>query len=67
VEGCSQVRWAYRLFVLLPPLVLLLVSGLGIYAGAADQSTSEVAEEAGLHGLIASHVADTASSPARWI
>jgi uncharacterized BrkB/YihY/UPF0761 family membrane protein len=58
---------AYRLFVLLLPLVLLLVSGLGIYAGAADQSTSKVAEEAGLHGLIATHVAETASSPARWI
>jgi hypothetical protein len=58
---------AYRLFVLLLPLVLLLVSGLGIYAGAADQSPSKVAEEAGLHGLIASHVAETASSPARWI
>jgi membrane protein len=58
---------AYRLFVLLLPLVLLLVSGLGIYAGAADQTPDKVAEEAGLHGLIASHVADTASSPARWI
>jgi uncharacterized BrkB/YihY/UPF0761 family membrane protein len=58
---------AYRLFVLLLPLVLLLVSGLGIYAGAADQSPSKVAEEAGLHGLIATHVAETASSPARWI
>jgi len=58
---------AYRLFVLLLPLVLLLVSGLGIYAGAAGQSPSKVAEEAGLHGLIASHVAETASSPARWI
>ena len=58
---------AYRLFVLLLPLVLLLVSGLGIYAGAADESPAKVAEDAGLHGLIASHVADTASSPARWI
>jgi len=58
---------AYRLFVLLLPLVLLLVTGLGIYAGAADESPDKIAEEAGLHGLIASHVADTASSPARWI
>ena len=58
---------AYRLFVLLLPLVLLLVSGLGLYAGAADQSPDKVAEEAGLHGLIATHVADTASSPSRWI
>lgn len=58
---------AYRLFVLLLPSALLLVSGLGLYAGAAGQSPSEVAREAGLHGLIASQVADTASSPARWL
>jgi uncharacterized BrkB/YihY/UPF0761 family membrane protein len=58
---------AYRLFVLLLPSALLLVSGLGLYAGAADESTSEVSEEVGLHGLIGSHVAETASSPARWI
>ena len=58
---------AYRLFVLLLPSALLLVSGLGLYAGAADKSTSEVAQEAGLHGLIASQVAETASSRARWI
>jgi uncharacterized BrkB/YihY/UPF0761 family membrane protein len=58
---------AYRLFVLLLPSTLLVVSGLGLYAGAADQSPSEVARDAGLHGLIASQVADTASSSARSI
>jgi uncharacterized BrkB/YihY/UPF0761 family membrane protein len=58
---------AYRLFVLLLPTALLLVSGLGLYAGAANQSPSQVARDSGLHGLIASQVADTASSPARWI
>ena len=58
---------AYRLFVLLLPSALLLVSGLGLYAGAADKSSSEVAREAGLHGLVASQVAETASSRARWI
>jgi hypothetical protein len=58
---------AYRLFVLLLPTALLLVSGIGLYAGTADQSPSDVVREAGLHGLIASEVAQTASSSARWI
>ena len=43
------------------------MSGLGLYAGAADQSPSQVARDAGLHGLIASQVAETSSSQARWI
>jgi uncharacterized BrkB/YihY/UPF0761 family membrane protein len=58
---------AYRLFVLLLPTALLFVSGLGLYADAADKSTSEAAREAGLHGLIASQVASTSSSNARWL
>lgn len=58
---------AYRLFVLLLPTALLLVSGLGLYADAADKSTSTVARDAGLHGLIASEVASTASSRAGWL
>ena len=48
---------AYRLFVFLLPTALLLVSGLGLYAGSVDKSPSEVAKDAGLHGLIASEVA----------
>jgi membrane protein len=58
---------AYRLFVLLLPSALLFVSGLGLYAGIADKSSKSVAKEAGLHGLIASQVAETASSGARWV
>jgi uncharacterized BrkB/YihY/UPF0761 family membrane protein len=58
---------AYRLFVLLLPTSLLLVSGLGLYAGAADKSTRQVTKEAGLHGLFASNVAATASSGTRWL
>ena len=58
---------AYRLFVLLLPSALLFVSGLGLYADTVDKSPSTVAKEAGLHGLIASQVASTASSSARWI
>jgi uncharacterized BrkB/YihY/UPF0761 family membrane protein len=55
---------AYRLFVLLLPTALLFVSGLGLYADAADKSTSEAAGEAGLHGLIASQVASTSAGGA---
>jgi membrane protein len=58
---------AYRLFVLLLPSSLLFVSGLGLYAGAADKSPTKAVEDAGLHGLIASEVASAASSRARWI
>jgi uncharacterized BrkB/YihY/UPF0761 family membrane protein len=56
---------AYRLFVLLLPTALLFVSGLGLYADAADKSTSDAAKEAGLHGLIASQVASTSAGGAR--
>jgi uncharacterized BrkB/YihY/UPF0761 family membrane protein len=58
---------AYRLFVLLLPTALLFVSGLGLYAGVTDKSTTEAAEEAGLHGLIASQVASTSAGGARWL
>jgi uncharacterized BrkB/YihY/UPF0761 family membrane protein len=58
---------AYRLFVLLLPTALLLVSGLGLYAGAVDESTGKVAAKAGLHGLIASEVASSAASGTRSI
>jgi uncharacterized BrkB/YihY/UPF0761 family membrane protein len=58
---------AYRLFVLLLPTALLLVSGLGLYADAVDKSPSKVAEETGLHGLIAREVASTASGRARAV
>jgi uncharacterized BrkB/YihY/UPF0761 family membrane protein len=58
---------AYRLFVLLLPSALLFVSGLGLYADTVDKSPGTVAKETGLHGLIASQVASTASSNKRWI
>lgn len=58
---------AYRLFVLLLPTALFLVSGLGLYAGTVDKSPASVAKEAGLHGLIASEVASAASGRARAV
>jgi uncharacterized BrkB/YihY/UPF0761 family membrane protein len=58
---------AYRLFLLLLPLSLLLVSGLGLYAGAVDESRTTVARRAGLHGLIGTEIAHSAGSHARWL
>ena len=58
---------AYRLFVLLLPTALLLVSGLGLYADAIDKRPGQVAEEAGLSGLIAREVASAASGHARGL
>jgi len=58
---------AYRMFVLLLPTALLLVSGLGLYADSVDKSTSKVAADAGLHGLIASEVASAASGRHRGV
>src|SRR5262249_27956727 len=58
---------AYRLFVLLLPTALLLVSGLGLYAGSVHESPGKIARDAGLHGLIASQVSATASGRARAV
>ncbi|HEU5211189.1 MAG TPA: hypothetical protein VFU10_00305 [Gaiellaceae bacterium] len=52
---------AYRLFVLLLPTSLLLITGLGLYAGSVGESVSKAAHDAGLHGVIGSQVAETAS------
>ena len=52
---------AYRIFVLLLPTSLLLVTGLGLYADTVDKSPSTVTKEAGLNGLIGSQVAEAAS------
>jgi uncharacterized BrkB/YihY/UPF0761 family membrane protein len=58
---------AYRLFVLLLPTALLLVSGLGLYADASNKTPGEVAQDAGINGLIANEVASTASGRARGL
>ncbi len=57
---------AYRLFVVLLPLSLFLVAGIGIYADIANLSTSEVVSRAGLPGLIAGEIAEASSNSARW-
>jgi uncharacterized BrkB/YihY/UPF0761 family membrane protein len=57
---------AYRLFVWFLPFVLVLVSGLGVYSDASDQSPREVADRLGLAGLVVHSVAAAATSSARW-
>ena len=57
---------AYRLFLWFLPFVLVLVSGLGVYSDASDQSPREVADRLGLAGLVVHSVAAAATSSARW-
>jgi uncharacterized BrkB/YihY/UPF0761 family membrane protein len=57
---------AYRFFILLLPLALVAVAGLGVAADAADKSPESAARSAGLAGLVSSSVASAASSSARW-
>jgi uncharacterized BrkB/YihY/UPF0761 family membrane protein len=57
---------AYRFFIWLLPLVLVLVAGLGVAADASSRSPEEAASTIGFGGLITSSVANAADSPARW-
>lgn len=59
---------AYRLFVVLLPLTLVLVSGLGLYADSSHESTNQVANDYGLVGFAARSVADAArqGGTTRW-
>ena len=57
---------AYRLFIWLLPLALVVVAGLGIAADASSQSPGEAANSAGLASLVSSSVASAANSSARW-
>ena len=57
---------AYRVFLVLLPLSLVAVGGLGIAAHAASDSPESAARSVGLAGLVSSSVASAAESPARW-
>jgi uncharacterized BrkB/YihY/UPF0761 family membrane protein len=57
---------AYRLFIWLLPLALVLVAGLGIAADANSESPQEAAETLGVQGLISNSIASAADSPNRW-
>jgi uncharacterized BrkB/YihY/UPF0761 family membrane protein len=57
---------AYRLFIWLLPLALVLVAGLGFAADASSESPEETSESLGLGGLVSSSIASAANSPNRW-
>ena len=57
---------AYRLFIWLLPLALVVVAGLGIAADANSESPEAAARSVGMEGLISSSIANAADSPNRW-
>jgi uncharacterized BrkB/YihY/UPF0761 family membrane protein len=57
---------AYRLFIWLLPLALVLVGGLGIAAEAADETPKEAAESLGMGGLVSQSIASAATGEGRW-
>ncbi len=57
---------AYRLFIWLLPLALVVVAGLGIAADASAESPEEAAKSVGMQGLVSSSIASAADSPNRW-
>jgi uncharacterized BrkB/YihY/UPF0761 family membrane protein len=57
---------AYRLFIWLLPLALVLVAGLGIAADASSESPQEAANSVGLASLVSSSISSAAKSPNRW-
>ena len=57
---------AYRLFIWLLPLGLVLVSGLGIAADASSETPKQTAGELGLLGLVSSSIAGSAKSSNRY-
>jgi uncharacterized BrkB/YihY/UPF0761 family membrane protein len=64
--GIMAGALAYRLFIWLLPLALVLVAGLGLAATADSSSPESVASSTGLAGLASSSVASAANSSARW-
>jgi uncharacterized BrkB/YihY/UPF0761 family membrane protein len=57
---------AYRLFIWLLPLALVVVAGLGIAADSRSESPRDAAGEVGMQGLVSSSIATAADSPKRW-
>ena len=54
---------AYRLFVWLLPLSLLLVSGLGVLASSRGESAADYAQDAGIGDVFADSIGAAADSP----
>ena len=57
---------AYRLFIWLLPLALVLIAGLGFAADASSESPEEAANSVGLAAFVSSSVASASNSSARW-
>ena len=57
---------AYRLFIWLLPLALVLVAGLGVASDANHESPEEAARSIGLASLISNSISAAADSSARW-
>lgn len=50
---------AYRLFIWLLPLALVIVLGLGLVTSQVEEDTADVLREAGLTGFIAASIKET--------
>lgn len=57
---------AYRIFIWLLPLALVVVLGLALLAGQTDGNISQVVRDAGLTGFIAGSVADATEGASGW-
>jgi uncharacterized BrkB/YihY/UPF0761 family membrane protein len=57
---------AYRLFIWLLPLGLVLVAGFGVAASQANESSQHAAKSLGLAGIVSGSIAGAANSSARW-
>jgi membrane protein len=57
---------AYRLFIWMLPLALVLVGGLGIAADAAEETPEEAADLLGMGGLVSHSIASAATGNGRW-
>lgn len=56
---------AYRLFIWVLPLMLVLVAGLGLVTPGADDA-AQVVDDAGLGGVIADSIGDATESTSAW-
>lgn len=64
--GIMAGALAYRLFIWLLPLALVLIAGLGFASDAAHVAPDDAARDLGLAGLVTNSVAGSAKSSARW-
>ena len=63
--GLMAGALAYRIFIWLLPFALVIVAGIGI-AASASESPESASSSLGLHGVVASSVAQAAHGSSRW-